>query len=93
MNTHVVASPTVSPWPARCAYAAAALFTLGLARFAVPAGSTLHVTDGTPVGAALGIAPHLVLLVGVLGALAAPRWATVAGGVWLPVDISSDCSP
>jgi len=72
------------------AYAAAGVFTLSLARFAIPPGSPLALTDGTPAGTVLALAPHLLLLVGVWPVLAAPRWAKAAGLLWLLIDMTSD---
>jgi hypothetical protein len=71
-------------------YATAALFTLSLARFALPPGSPLALTDGTPAGTVLALAPHLLLLVGVWPVLAAPSWAKAAGLAWFLIDMSSD---
>jgi len=69
------------------AYGAAVAFAVGLSRFAVRA---LPIGDGTPVGAVLGIVEHLLLLVGVVWALPAPRWAKAAGAGWLLVDMTTD---
>lgn len=69
------------------AYAAAGLFVVGLARFAVPQAG---LGDGTVVGAIVAAAPHVVLLVGVWPALGVPRWASAAGLTWLLIDLTSD---
>lgn len=69
------------------AYAAGALFAVGLALFALP-GTGLG--DGTTAGLVLALAPHLVLLAGVWPWPAVPRWASAAGLTWLVLDISSD---
>jgi hypothetical protein len=72
---------------ASSAYAAAALFVVGLARFVFP---NAGFGDGTALGVVVAVAPHLVLLAGVWPALRVPRWAAAAGLVWLVLDFGSD---
>lgn len=77
---------------ARFAYAAAILFALHLISYFIPAlrDATLGTAPALAVlEAALAIAQHAVILP-VVAALPAPRWARIAAYTWILGDIVSD---
>jgi hypothetical protein len=74
------------------AYGAAVLFALHLLTYFIPSIRDATVQHATPVAILLGvlaIAQHLIVFP-VVAALPAPRWAQIAGYVWLVVDMLTD---
>ncbi len=74
------------------AYAAALLFAAHLATYFVPSVRDATLASSAVVAGALAllaVAQHAVVFP-VVGALPAPRWAQVAGYLWLVVDMGTD---
>jgi hypothetical protein len=74
------------------AYSAAVLFALHLLTYFIPVIRDVTLATSVPIAVALAIlaiAQHLVVFP-VVAALPAPRWAKVAGYVWLVVDMCTD---
>jgi hypothetical protein len=74
------------------AYSAAILFALHLTTYFVPSIRDATLSSSALVAillAVLALAQHLVVFP-VVAALPAPRWAKIAGYVWLVVDMATD---
>jgi len=74
------------------AYGAAVLFALHLVTYFIPSIRDATLNSAMPVAILLGVlavAQHLIVFP-VVAALPAPRWAQIAGYVWLVVDMLTD---
>lgn len=92
-NTTTASSAgTPRPAAATFAYAAAVLFALHLVTYFVPSVRDATLASSATIAGALAvlaIAQHAVVFP-VVAALPAPRWAQIAGYLWLVVDMGTD---